>query len=370
VKALRILMVSEWSPNSFGGVSSQVALLAKWLEKRGHSVIVMHKEGESGYNTVRVKSIVPFEHYVVPPCFWEVKKTISRIEPDIVHVHHSFTPLSVLAVRACAKLGLPCVLTNHSLPPAGDVDCWLKISYIAPYRWLLRPTIVTAVSVAAANFIQEFLGLKTEVKVIPNAVDTERFKPGLAERSDCILYVGRLVRRKGVHVLIEAFKILQRRGFDVKLVIGGKGYMEPLLKFMASDTDNIVFLGAVSEEVKPALFAGAKVFVLPSLAGESFGVVLLEALSSGTPVVATRVGGIPEIVADGEEGFIIKPGNPEELAEAVAILLKSPDVWLKMSLKARRKAVEKYSIDKIGRLYEETYFEALELVQKVRILVE
>ena len=363
-------MVSEWSPNNFGGVSSQVALLSEWLEKRGHSVVVMHKEGESGENTIRVKSIVPFEHYVVPPCFWEIKKTISKIEPDVVHVHHSFTPLSVLAVRACSKLGLPCVLTNHSLPPAGDIDYWLKISYIAPYRWLLRPTIVTAVSTAAANFIQDFLGLKTRVRVIPNAVDTEKFKPGLAERDDCILYIGRLVRRKGIHVLIEAFKILRRRGCNVKLIIGGKGYMEPFLKFMASDSDNIIFLGAVSEEIKPALFAKAKVFVLPSLAGESFGVVLLEALSSGTPVVATRVGGIPEIVANGEEGFIVEPGDPEELAEAIAFLLSDFNLWLKMSLKARRRAVEKYSIERVGRLYEETYFEALELAQKVRVFAK
>ncbi|RLE77240.1 MAG: glycosyltransferase family 1 protein, partial [Thermoprotei archaeon] len=185
-----------------------------------------------------------------------------------------------------------------------------------------------------------------------------------------ILYVGRLVRRKGVHILIEAFKILQRRGLEVKLVIGGKGYMEPFLRFMASDTDNIVFLGAVSEGTKPALFSEAKVFALPSLAGESFGVVLLEALSSGTPVVATRVGGIPEIIADGKDGLLVEPGDPEELAEAVAFLLKSPSLWSKMSLNARRKAVEKYSIDKVGRLYEETYFEALELARKVKILVK
>jgi len=363
-------MVSEWSPRNFGGVSSQVALLSKWLERRGHSVVVLHKEGESGGNAIRVRSIIPFEHYVVPPCFWEVKRTISRIQPDVVHVHHSFTPLSVLAVRACTKLGVPCVLTNHSLPPAGDVEYWLKISYITPYRWLLRPTIVTAVSIAAANFIRDFLRIKTQVKVIPNAVDTERFKPRLVERDNSILYVGRLVRRKGVHILIEAFKILQRRGLEVKLVIGGKGYMEPLLRLLASDIDNIVFLGAVSEETKPSLFSEVKVFTLPSLAGESFGVVLLEALSSGTPVVATRVGGVPEIIAEGRDGLLVEPGDSEELAEAVASLLKSPSLWSKMSLNARKKAVEKYSIDKVGRLYEETYFEALELARKVKVLVK
>ena len=366
---MRILMVSEWSPCIYGGVASQVRLLSKWLISRGHEVSVLFKEGECKYqNAIKVKAVLPLDYHIVPPSIQEVKCAIKRIKPDIVHVHHSFTPLSLIAVRASTKLKIPCVLTNHSLPPTNDINHWMRISYITPHRWLLKPTLVTAVSNSAADFIRRFLGLKSEVKVIPNAVDTNEFKPyvPLHLREDSILYLGRLVHRKGVHILIKAMKYLRRRRIRTRLVIAGRGYMEPFLKIIASDIDDIVFMGAVKEVEKPQIYAMAKVFVLPSLAGESFGVVLLEALSSGTPVIATRVGGIPEIIRCGIEGILVNPGDPIELGEAIRRLLSSSNDWMIMSKQARRKAVEKFSIEKIGKLYENIYSEVTGAADKHR----
>jgi len=359
---MRILMVSEWAPCTYGGVSSQVRLLSEWLGKRGYDVWVMYKQGYCrGDRYIKVNSVLPLEYHVVPPILWEVKNIICDVKPDLVHVHHSFTPLSVLAVRACSKLGIPCILTNHSLPPAGESDSWTRFSYLTPYRWLLKPTIVTAVSTPAALFIRDFLGLKDTIKVIPNAIDTNKFKPNIKHREDYILYVGRLVRRKGVHILIKATKILRDMGFTNRVLIAGRGYFEHYLKLLASEIDNILFLGEVSEYRKTKLYAGAKIFVLPSIVGESFGVVLLEALSSGTPVVATNVGGVPEVVKNGSEGFLVDPGEPHKLAEAIAEILSSEELWLKMSINARKKAVEKFSIETVGRLYEQIYTEALSI---------
>ena len=125
-------------------------------------------------------------------------------------------------------------------------------------------------------------------------------------------------------------------------------------------------MGAVKEVEKPRIYAMAKVFVLPSLAGESFGVVLLEALSSGTPVVATRVGGIPEIIQCGIEGILVNPGDPIELGRAIKCILSSPNDWLDMSRQARRKAVERFSIDRVGKLYEDAYLETIEEADKHR----
>lgn len=100
---------------------------------------------------------------------------------------------------------------DKPLPPsAGDAEKWVKIYYLTPYRWLLRPTITTAVSTAAALFIKDFLGLEEPVKIIPNAIDTEKIKPPEKGemREDYVLYVGGLVRRRGVHVLIKAAGML------------------------------------------------------------------------------------------------------------------------------------------------------------------
>ena len=361
---MRILMVSEWGACTYGGVASQVNLLTRWLEERGYDVGVMYKQGYCvDGKHIKVEGILPLDYHVVPPVLWEVKNIIRDVRPDVVHVHHSFTPLSVLAVRACNKLGIPCVLTNHSLPPAGDAEKWVKISYLTPYRWLLRPTVTTAVSTAAALFIKDFLGLEESVKIIPNAVDTEKFKPPEEERDErenYVLYVGRLVRRKGVHVLIRAAGMLEEQGVQCKVLIAGRGYFERYLRLLSADLKNVEFLGEVSERKKAELYRKARVFVLPSLVGESFGVVLLEAFASATPVVATRVGGIPEIVEHGVDGVLVDPGEPSQLAEAIGEMLGSESMWRRMSLNARRKAVEKYSISTVGRLYEQVYLEALE----------
>jgi len=364
---LRILMVTEWSPCIYGGVASQVKLLSKWLTSRGHEVSILFKEGECKcQNAIKVNAVIPLDYHIVPPSIQEVKCAIKRIKPDIVHVHHSFTPLSLIAVGASTKLKIPCILTNHSLPPTNNINHWMGISYITPHRWLLKPTLVTAVSYSAADFIRRFLGLKSEVKVIPNAVDTDEFKPYVPfhRREDAILYLGRLVHRKGVHILIRAMKHLRRCGIRARLIIAGKGYMEPFLKIIASNIEDITFMGAVKEVEKPRIYAMAKVFVLPSLAGESFGVVLLEALSSGTPVVATRVGGIPEIIQCGIEGILVNPGDPIELGGAIKCILSSPNDWLDMSRQARRKAVERFSIDRVGKLYEDAYLETIEEADK------
>lgn len=358
---MRILMVSEWGACTYGGVASQVNLLTRWLEERGYDVSVMYKQGYcDNEKHIKVEGVLPLDNHVVPPVLWEVKNIIRDVKPDVVHVHHSFTPLSVLAVRACNKLGIPCVLTNHSLPPAGDAEKWAKISYLTPYRWLLRPTITTAVSSAAALFIKDFLGLEEPVKIIPNAVDTEKFKPPREGREDYVLYVGRLVRRKGVHILIRAAGILEEQGIKCKVLIAGRGYFERYLRLLSADLGNIEFLGEVSERRKAELYRKARVFVLPSLVGESFGVVLLEAFASATPVVATRVGGIPEIVEHGVDGFLVEPGEPSQLAEAISEILTSESMWRKMSLNARRKAIERYSISIVGSLYEQAYTEAFE----------
>ncbi len=358
---MKVLMITEWSPCGYGGVASQVSLLSNWLMDKGFEVTIAYKQGtcQSDRRFVKVGGIIPLEVHVVPPVFWRVKAIIEEVSPDVVHVHHSFTPFSVLAVRACNKLGLPCVLTNHSLPPIGDPSSWTRYLQLNPYRVLLKPTIVTAVSKSAGEFIKRFLGGNVRLRIIPNAVDPKRFKPGGFTRKNYILYVGRLVRRKGVHVLIDAFRILRSRGIDARLLIAGQGYLEKFLKIKASRIEGVRFLGEISEDEKAELFSKAYVSVLPSLVGESFGVVILESFASGTPVVASRVGGIPEVVEDRKNGLLVNPGDVIGLADSLEALFIDKKLWLKLSENSLKTCLEKFSIERVGTLYEKVYEEAL-----------
>jgi Glycosyltransferase len=358
---VRVLLATEWGACERGGVASQVGLLAQWLEKRGYEVRVLCNRGccPNGKH-IRTEGLLPLDHYAALPSLSEVERVIREIKPDVVHVHHLFAPLSALAAAACSKLGVPRVLTNHSLPPVGGVKAWAKVSYVTPYRWLLKPTVATAVSAAAAQFAREFFGWR-DVKVIPNAVDCSKFKPrSLEEREDWVLYVGRLVWRKGVHVLVKAAEILEER-FRCRVLIAGEGYLERYLRLLSSGLRSVELVGGVGEERKVELYSRAKLLALPSLGGESFGVVLIEAFASATPVVASRVGGIPEVVDSGINGLLVDPGNPVQLAVAIGEVLSDDNLWRTLSRNARKKAVEKYSIEIIGKLYEQAYQEALEL---------
>lgn len=358
---MRVLLATEWGACERGGVASQVGLLAQWLEKRGYEVRVLCNRGccPDGKH-IRTEGFLPLDHYAALPSLSEVERVIREIKPDVVHVHHLFAPLSALAAAACSKLGVPRVLTNHSLPPVGGVKAWAKVSYVTPYRWLLKPTVVTAVSAAAAQFAREFFGWR-DVKVIPNAVDCSKFKPrSLEEREDWVLYVGRLVWRKGVHVLVKAAEILEER-FRCRVLIAGEGYLERYLRLLSSGLRSVELVGGVGEQRKVELYSKAKLLALPSLGGESFGVVLIEAFASATPVVASRVGGIPEVVDSGINGFLVDPGNPVQLAVAIGEVLSDDNLWRTLSRNARKKAVEKYSIEVVGKLYEQAYQEALEL---------
>lgn len=360
---MRVLLASEWGACEHGGVASQVALLAQWLEKKGYDVWVLCNRGccpDRRY--VKAKSFLPLDHYAALPSLHDVERVIKEVNPDVVHVHHLFAPLSAFAAVASSKLGVPHVLTNHSLPPVGDAKAWAKVPYMAPYRWLLKPTVATAVSAAAAQFTRELFGWR-DVRVIPNAVDCSKFKPseGRGEREDWVLYVGRLVWRKGVHVLVKAARILEERRSPCKVLIAGGGYFERYLKLLSSGLRNVVLLGKVSEQRKMELYHMSKVFVLPSLGGESFGVVLIEAFAAATPVVASRVGGIPEVVDSGVNGLLVDPGDPVQLADAISEVLSTEDLWKAFSRNARKKAEERYSIEVIGKLYEQAYSEALEL---------
>jgi glycosyltransferase involved in cell wall biosynthesis len=180
-----------------------------------------------------------------------------------------------------------------------------------------------------------------------------------------IVSLCRVERRKGLINLLMAARILKEQlpagSFEVRIVgpVSEEAYYHELLEYKSQwHLEEVVFSGALplDDRSVPSLLEGSSVFVLPSLQ-ETFGIVNLEAMASGLPIVATRVGGVPEVVLDGETGFIVPPNDPEALAEKSAALIRDKKLREEMGRRGRRRVEELYSVERISRMVVDIYEE-------------
>lgn len=353
-------LVMEWHPSSVGGVQAHVRDLAVWLSRRGFTVSVISRrvgladlrfQESEGYYIV--DSLIPLDYILVPPDPRSIEDAIVKLKPDVVHSHHIFTLTPLFALKVASELGIARVATNHTLFLAHDFRTfWSIASLLLPTRYYLEyAQAVISVSKVADEFVESIMGVDFKARrfIIPNAVDTSKFTPPAREpEDDIVLFVGRLVYRKGLHVLVKALQRIRSR--DFKLYVIGGGYMELPVKILAKAygvEDRMKLLGVVSERDKVELYRRAKIVVVPSIFNESFGIVALEAMASGRPVIASRVGGLEDVVVNGETGILVEPGSEEQLAEAIETLLGDEGYRRRLGANARRLIEEKYSWDAI-----------------------
>lgn len=297
-------------------------------------------------------------------CIWT-----HRIKVDLIHTHFAY-PSGYVGAKLGQLLRKPVVLTVHG----SDVHQRTRADY--PYRLMRKRTLVAlaaadsiiAVSRALKARIVQLGWASDKVTVIPGGFVTERFgvldeeaarrQLGFREEGPFVLFVGNLVRIKGVDVLLEATAELRREVADVRLIVVGDGPLGTELKATASQLaldDSVFWAGRIPNEDLSQYMGASDVFVLPSLE-EGFGIVCLEALACGRPVVASRVGGIPEIVKDGESGILVEPGHPGALAQAIGKALQMN--WDTALLAGH---AQQYSWEHVApRIYEQ-YERALEL---------
>jgi len=330
-----------------------------------------HHRGTEVEHLVRqVKPLVPLSHILIPPDPTELKDILKREKFDIVHAHHAFTPTSLMSIKFARKLGIPTVLTNHSIFLANSSDhLWTPMSYfLFPFRhYINEAEKIIAVSKAAADFIEHF-SRREKIVVIPNGVDVHRFTfvkstvanglPFSILKKPTILYVGRLVYRKGIHVLLRSMPYILEAIPDTQLLIAGSGYMESFIRLLTKSLnleDHIRLLGFVPEDELPSLYNLSDLFILPSIYAESFGITLLEAMASGTPIVASAIGGIPEVVENGVNGILFKKGDELDLANAVIRVLDDPALANELAINARKKVEEQYSWPVVVKAIEGVY---------------
>ncbi|MBP1911150.1 glycosyltransferase family 4 protein [Thermococcus stetteri] len=381
---MKIALVSDWYYPKIGGVATHVHQLAIYLRKRGHEVSIITNDlrtgkeeelKELGIGLVKVPGIVSPVLGINVTYSLKSNREIGEFLRDfeVVNAHHAFTPLSLKAVKAGRSLGKATLLTTHSISFSHESSLWKALGLTFPLfsHYLKHPHEIIAVSKAAKAFIEHFTA--SPVRVIPNGVDDERFRP-IGEREkervkeelgisgDLILYVSRMSVRKGPHVLLNAFQNIARERGDATLVMVDSGEMLPFLKAQAKFLgieDRVRFMGYVPDGLLPKLYASADVFVLPSTTAEAFGIVVLEAMASGAPVVTTTVGGIPEVIRESGSGVLVPPGDEASLAEAVLEILFDKELARKLG-EAGRKAVERrYSWKVVAGEIESVYEEVL-----------
>ncbi|HEX2031542.1 MAG TPA: glycosyltransferase family 4 protein [Actinomycetota bacterium] len=358
---MKVLLVCPYAWDAPGGVQVHVRELGARLRERGHEVRALGPAlgtaGEDGTDVVGRAIRVPYQGTVAPICFSagsfaRIRRAITELRPDVVHVHEPLVPsASMLAVLAG---GRPAVATFHAHAERSRL-----LDVAAP---LVRPVwrrldARIAVSRAAASFVGSRLG--DRIAVIPNGVDVERFATGSAAEDlpagRRILWVGRLDRQKGFPVAVRAFAELAAREPDLWLVVGGEGRDRSALDALSADVrERVVMLGAVSRDRLPAYHAGADVFVSPALGQESFGLVLVEAMAAGVPVVATDIAGYREVVRDGVDGLLVPPGDHAALASAVRRVLSEPALAGSLRVAGRARAAS-YDWGAVVERIEEVY---------------
>ncbi len=371
---MKVAMVTEWLDARGGGVTVHVKYLTEFLMRYNIDVEII--TGCWNPEEVPVDAPVhvikgpkdPFFRLNISP--WtskEMREIIKKGDFDVVHAHHAFARMPLSALSIARDLGIRSILTTHTVSFMPDYEyLWKTISYGYPvYRMMLsNADEIIAVSVAAKKFISHFTDVP--VRVIPNGVDSHKFRKmnkvearkimGFGDEP-FFLYVGRLVSKKGLFNLLLAFKDVIKEIPGAKLRIAGKGKLKPVLQSFTNVlgiNENVEFLGFVPDELLNPLFSSADIFVLPSSFGESFGIVILEAMASGTPVIGTRVGGIEEILAGGN-GILVPPSDPSALADAMLSLINDTDLQEKIVKKALQKVKEKYDWRVVARKIADIY---------------
>jgi glycosyltransferase involved in cell wall biosynthesis len=290
-----------------------------------------------------------------------IRRLIHQCSPDILHAHHA------------TSYGLVGALSGHHpylISSWGSDVIWSPHQHIL-YAWMLRYNFrqadwVTATSRMLAEATAEFCPPATEVRVIPFGVDTELFslRPGSSIKDDGVLTVGiiKTMRpRYGIRELILAFHTVTADFPAARLVIVGGGEQLAELRELAAGLGleaRIDFAGPIDHADVPTYLHRFDLFVVPSLTDrESFGVAAVEASACGLPVIASKVGGLPEVVLDGQTGLLVPPGDVGALAGAMARLLADTELRVQMGQAGRQFVLDHYrwqeNANLMARLYDE-----------------
>jgi len=370
---VKIGMVSEFFYPQPGGISEHIRALSRELRLRGHEVTVITshihgKVAERDPRVVRIGRSQPIRYNGAVSRFtWGSclrRKMRAALETggfDVLHVHNPHQP--ILPLVALSQTRCPAVGTFHSNNP-GDLGTTLLHPLMRPL--VNRLDVRLAVSPTARWAASRHYPGRYEI--VPNGVDYSFFSeaageesvfPGLDPGKKKILFVGALVRRKGLPYLLRAFSLLRQQRRDIELVVVGDGHgRRRMQKFLPEELSaDVHFVGSVPRVKLADYYASADVFCAPSTGQESFGMVLLEAMAAGLPVVSFDIDGYNDVMEHGREGLLVQPRSIRGLADALAYCLDSEDERARFAAEGRVKA-RAHDWSEIARHVEKAYRKA------------
>ena len=307
---------------------------------------------------------------------------VKEISPDIIHVQNSFM-ISRGAVKIAKKFKIPIIGTNHFMAenlvqylhmPKITENLLNKLSWKECIKVLKQVDLVTTPTKTAAELLKSN-GFNKEIIPVSNGIDLNRFNPKndgaylkqkyeIPPDKSIILYAGRLDKEKKVETILEALPFILKTK-DIHLVLAGKGNKKEDLENLTKKLkiqQTVTFTGYISDEDLKNIYCIADIFVIASIA-ELQSIVTMEAMASGLPIIATNVMALPELVHDGENGYLFQDGDSKTLAEEVLKILSDKNLQIQMSKKSLE-IIQAHDINKIVSKFESLYKEVIELHNK------
>jgi 1,2-diacylglycerol 3-alpha-glucosyltransferase len=369
------------------GVVTSIVSLKEAYERKGHDVYIFaprvedYLDQEKNVFRYRSVNVTGKVKYPLPiPLSFRVKKVITEFNPDIIHIHHPFL-LSSPAIMYGKKFGIPKILTLHT-----QYEQYAYYIYPIPERitqeaikmiisnLAYKTDCVTTPSASMKELIEGY-GIKNRIEVIPNAIHLISFRKDdewerteikkkyhLKEDDKIILFVGRVATEKSIDKIIKALAIIKKRssGKEKLLIVGNGPAMDELKQLTRTleVEEDVIFAGTVSYEEIQHYYKMAYVFTITSTT-ETFGIVTIEALASGVPVLAVKAPGAVDILTDGLDGLLVDD-DVEKFADALEKIIKRPELRGMLS-RGALKTSEKYNIDTVSERMLNLYREVIKI---------
>ncbi len=361
---MRIAQVSPYDFAHPGGVQRHIASLSRELQLRGHELSILSPctSEQSSVDTGDVKlhsfgrSVpIPTAGSIARISFsvwheWRLKNMLEFEQFDIVHIHEPLMPMFALTASRFSPSATIGTFHAYNEGRGNGYTIWKRILN----RGAIRLNGRIAVSKPAKNFANRYF--PGDYRVIPNGLDVDRFsipapKPSVMKDADInMVFVGRVNEsRKGLKYALGAYSLLKWEYRNLRLIVVGGGVPDRESYRMMGERslDDVVFVGPVSDNELPGFYQSADIFLAPNTGKESFGFIIIEAMSASAPIIASDIPGFASVMEDGKEGLMVKPKDEAAMAQAIKRLIHNPGLRAQLGVGGRA-TVDQYRWDRIA----------------------